>query len=73
MIYTDRNIAPLSFGRSAAKRLLLLIVRYSIIFREKRAFKNLDDRLLKDIGISQADRDTVLKQFWGAPDYWTQE
>jgi uncharacterized protein YjiS (DUF1127 family) len=73
MIYTDRNIAPLSFGRSAAKRLLLLIVRYSIIFREKRAFKNLDDRLLKDIGISQADRDTVLKQFWGAPDHWTQE
>ncbi len=72
MIYTDRNTAPLSFGRSAAKRLLLLIGRYSSVFREKRALKNLDDRLLKDIGISHADRDAVLKQSWDAPDHWTQ-
>lgn len=71
MIHTDRRTAPLSFGRSAAKWLLLLIGRYSSVFREKRALKNLDDRLLKDIGISPAERDAVLKQFWGAPDHWT--
>lgn len=71
MIHTDRHTAPLSYGRSAAKRLLLLVGRYSSVFREKRALKNLDDRLLKDIGISRADRDAVLKQPWGAPDHWS--
>lgn len=71
MAHTDQRAARLSSGPLAATRLLFLIGRYSSAFREKRALKNLDDRLLEDIGISRADRDAFLKQSWDAPDHWT--
>lgn len=71
MTQTIRHTIPMTLRPSAIKWSLQLLGRYSTLARERRALKNLDDRLLDDIGTDRAGRDAELDRRWNAPAHWS--
>ena len=63
-----RSARPLAAGlRALAGRLW----RWYDLFRQRRALARLDERMLRDIGITRLDaRREALRPFWDEPREW---
>lgn len=60
----------LPLARAIAGR-LQIAWRMLSLYRERRALATLDDRLLKDIGISPAQAENEARRpIWDAPQHW---
>jgi uncharacterized protein YjiS (DUF1127 family) len=66
---TDRRdrhgMPPARTLRAAGARLILILARWQELARQRRSLLSLDDRMLKDIGITRADATREgTRPFW---------
>jgi uncharacterized protein YjiS (DUF1127 family) len=64
---TTRSLAPSRRPRGVLSALLA----YGSLARSRRALARLDDRLLRDIGLTRADAEAEAERpRWDAPPHW---
>lgn len=71
-IETDRRerhaVSPARTWRSAGTWLVLALLRWHEVAQQRRRLLSLDDRMLKDIGITRADATREgSRPFWNPP------
>ncbi len=69
-----RPLSGLLARASRSRRAPPLLFRLAQLFalrRHRRQLRNLDDRMLQDIGITRREaREESQRPFWDAPDHW---
>ena len=61
-------VPPATTVRGAVVRLVLALLRWQELAQQRRRLLSLDDRMLKDIGITRADAAREgARPFWDAP------
>ena len=65
LTFNSRNTAAPSAGRWSTARFVDMLLQFHERVRQRQALMALDDRLLKDIGVSRADAEhEANKPFW---------
>jgi uncharacterized protein YjiS (DUF1127 family) len=63
-----RTLRPARTLRSVGARLVLALLRWQELAQQRRQLLSLDERMLKDIGITRADAMREgLRPFWDVP------
>ena len=57
-----RAVRPTTWPRLSVRGILDRLVAYDALYRQRRALESMDDRMLRDIGVTRAEAEAEIKR-----------